>query len=227
MKSQFFLLNFFLLVLASMGFAQTANNKVALEIALINNQYRGDYGNGLWNFSDTAYPGVGLNLSYYLNPSFNIGIEGSYGNYGYRKSDVDRFSLRKLDAYFHVDYQLNNAFILIEQNKLSPFLTLGIGLAAYNDKFRPEDEQYLDRVTSGYDGIIPIGIGLKYEVSKRFALKYKYLYNFTNRDLRDENRGADNPIYQSIPGNDSYGKHVLSLAVTLGREFFYQPYHWR
>jgi len=227
MKTQFFLLIFSLLILASMTFAQTANNKMALEIGVINNQYKGDYGNGLWNFSDTAYPGVALNLSYYLNPSINIGIEGSYGNYGYRKSDIDRFSLRKFDACFHIDYQFNNVFILIEQNKLSPFLTLGIGLAAYNDMFRPEGGRYLDRVTSGIDIIIPMGVGLKYQVSERVALKYKYLYNFTNSDLRDENRGAGTPIYQTLPGNDRFGKHVLSLAITLGREVYYQPYRWR
>jgi hypothetical protein len=31
--------------------SQTADNKFALDINLINNEYKGDYGNGLWDFS--------------------------------------------------------------------------------------------------------------------------------------------------------------------------------
>jgi len=231
MSTKLLLLISFSFILASMALAQTAKNKMALEIGVINNEYHGDYGNGLWHISNTAYPGVALNLSYYLNPLFIIGVEWSYGNYGFKKSDINRFSLRKFDANVHVDYyfnnRFNNGFDLKEKNKLYPFLTLGVGFATYNDMFRPEDGRYLERVTSDIDIIIPMGVGLKYQVSERVALKYKYLYNFTNRDLRDENRGASNPIYQTLPGNDRFGKHVLSLAITLGREVFYQPYHWK
>ncbi|MEA4984346.1 hypothetical protein SDC9_35399 [bioreactor metagenome] len=197
--------------------SQTADNKFALDINLINNEYKGDYGNGLWDFSTAVYPGGGLNLSMYLSPSFNIGLEGSYGNYGYYLSGINRFSVRKFDADLHLDYKFNNGYILSKEAKFYPFLTLGAGLAAYNNNFRPEAERYPARVTDGLDLIIPLGAGLKYQISDRFAMQYKYVYNFTNRDLRDENRGASNPIYQSVDGNDRFGKHVLSFVFTLGK----------
>ena len=215
MKTRKFLLAILAGFFSSLLFAQTADNKFALDFNLIQNDYKGDYGNGLWKFND-AYPGGGLNLSMYLNPSFNIGLGGSYGDYGYFLSKIDRFLVRKFDADLHLDYKFNNGYILSKKAKFYPFLTLGVGLAAYNDNFRLETERYPERVTDGLDLIVPLGAGLKYQISNRFAIQYKYVYNFTNKDLRDENRGAEVPIYQSVDGNDRFGKHVFSFIFTLG-----------
>lgn len=197
--------------------AQTADNKYALDLNLINNEYRGDYGNGLWDFSDRFYPGGGLTLSRYLNPSFNVGLSGSYGNYGHYIDNVDNFNLRKFDADLHLDYKFNNGYLLSEKAKLAPFVTLGLGFATYNDNFRDPAIRYIDHVKQGADFIVPVGAGLKYQISERFAMQYKYLYNFTNKDIRDENRGASYAGYQSVAGNDGFGKHVLSFVFTLGK----------
>jgi outer membrane protein OmpA-like peptidoglycan-associated protein len=196
---------------------QTAERKFALDFSLINNEYKGDYGNGIFDLRTAIYPAGGLNLSVYLNRSFNAGLGGSYGNYGFYSDEGFRFSMRKIDADFHLDYKFNNGYLLSKEARLYPLLTLGVGLAAYNDNFRLTSDQYPERVTSGLDLIIPLGAGLKYQINNRFALQYKYLYNFTNKDLRDENRGLNAIFPRNLEGNDRFGKHVLSFVFTLGK----------
>lgn len=92
--------------------AQTEDNKFALDLNVIANEYHGDYGYGIWRTGNTVYPAGGLGLSYYLNPSFNVGLSGSYGSYGFIRDAANRFSVNKFDADLHLDYKFNNGYIL-------------------------------------------------------------------------------------------------------------------
>ena len=198
-------------------FAQTEDSKFAIELNGIKNEYQGDYGSGLWNFQqENMYFGGGLNFSLYLNPSFNLGLGGSFGGYGFKKDDINRFFMRKADYDVHLDYKFNNGYLLKKTAKFYPFLTAGVGLAHYDASMH--DTPYLEEVTKGIDFIVPVGAGLKYQITDGFALAYKYLYNFTNQDIRDQNRGAEKPIYQEVKGNDRFGKHVFSVIFSFGKK---------
>ena len=65
--------------------AQTADSKFAIGLGLIQNEYNGDYGSGIFNTNETWYAAGGLSLGYYLTPSFDLGLQGSYGQYGFRE----------------------------------------------------------------------------------------------------------------------------------------------
>ena len=206
--------------------AQTADIKLAVDLGVIKNEYNGDYGNGIFNFNQQMYPSVGIGLGYYLSPSFNLGIRGSYGDYGFKESDVNYFRGTKLDMSLYTQYKLNNGYILKKDSKLSPFLTIGLGFATYGinsaiDKSGTDPGLYPTIITRGADVILPVGAGLKYQISDRFAIQYQYLYNFTSSDIRDENRGvnffgsASHPSYKG--GNDAYGQHIFSIVFNIGK----------
>lgn len=196
--------------------AQTADNVFAIELGTVKSEYTGDYGSGIWKFG-TNYMGAGLSLAAYMNPSFDLGLRGSYGNYGYWKDQINNFAGKKLDVSLFGRYKLNNGYILSEEARLSPFLTFGVGLATYSRDKQIDNGPDPRIITGGADFIIPLGAGLKYQITNGFALQYQYLYNFTNKDGRDENRGSANPIYQTKTGNDAFGEHILSLVFSIGK----------
>ena len=210
--------------------AQTADYKFAIGLNVIRNEYNGDYGNGIFNFTQVMNPAGGLSLAYYLNPSFNLGLQGSYGDYGYYENAINRFSGRKLDGSLFTNYKFNNGYLLKKDSRLSPFLSLGVGFASYSINSRLDKSGTnltLDPIiiTKGIDLIIPVGAGLKYQITQAFAIQYQYLYNFTNSDVHDQNRsgGVVNTVFgtsahpYSMKGNDAYGQHVFSLVFNFGK----------
>ena len=199
--------------------AQTADKKWALGLNLTRSEYNGDFGNALWNFDQKYFgQGGGLSLATYLNSSFDLGLQGNFGQYGYFKDAINRFAGDKLDASLFLHYKLNNGYILSKKAKLSPFLSVGLGIASYTRS--NGDNDIYPRIIAGTDYILPVGAGLKYQIGKGFALQYQYLYNFTNHDNRDEIRGhttPDRPIYSAKSGNDAYGEHLFSFIFSLGK----------
>src|SRR5665647_2672734 len=117
--------------------AQTADYKFAIGLNVIRNEYNGDYGNGIFDFKQILYPSTGLSLSYFLSPSFDLGLQGNYGAYGYIENTknlvktVNQFQGAKLDASLYIHYKFDNGYILQKNSRLSPFLSLGIGGAKY------------------------------------------------------------------------------------------------
>ena len=225
MKNKNLLLLAFILATQLMN-AQTADIKVGFDVSVIKNEYNGDYGNGIFNFKQQMYPSGGLGIGYYLNPSFNLGLRTSFGDLGFKETIANSFRGRKFDMSVYTQYKFNNGYILKEDSKLSPFLSVGLGLAAYGinsslDKSGVDATLYPTIITKGVDLIIPVGAGLKYQISERVALQYQYLYNFTSSDIRDQNRGpqffgsSSHPANKS--GNDAYGQHIFSIVFNIGK----------
>jgi len=198
--------------------AQTEESKIALGLNFVRNEYNGDYGNGIFNFNQPWYIGGGLSLSTYLNHSFDLGLQESYGRYGYTETNANQFEGTKIDLSLFTHYKLDNGYIFKKESKLSPFISLGVGFVAYaiNNSATP----YPTIITKGNDLILPVGAGLKYQFTRSFAIQYQYLYTFTNADNHDENRGpnffgsSSHPKYKS--GNDAFGEHSLSLVFSFG-----------
>ncbi len=212
-----------LLIATQFASAQTANNKVAIGLNVARTEYIGEYGNGLFNFSQGMYPAGGLSLAFYLSPSFDLGLQGMYGNYGFFESNVNQFEGAKLDGSLFARYKFNNGYIFKKESKLSPFITLGVGFASYstNNSATPWPTIIVDKP----DVIIPVGAGLKYQINDNFGIQYQYLYNYTNSDNHDQNRsgGVDNKVF-GTPGNpdilrgfDRYGEHIFSFVFSFGK----------
>lgn len=206
--------NFILFVIVTLFFnttliAQTVDNKIAFGINAVSTEYFGDYGNGFLRL-DRIYPAYGLSISGYLSPSFDLGIQGTFGKYGYFKSITERFFGNKFDVSLFGHYKLNNGYILGKYDRLSPFVALGIGFATYSRNPDYDYGEFPTIVTKGADFIIPFGVGLKYQLSEGVAIQYQLLYNFTNHDLRDENSRR----FPEDNRNDAFGSHVLSFIFS-------------
>ncbi len=203
MKRKNLLLLLVLLTSSALQFvnAQTEENKTAISISIGKNEYNGDLGNGLFNFNQTHLFG-GLTLATFISPSFDLGVEGNYGAYGYENS-LNKFLGYKYDGFMFLNYKFNNGYIMKQESKLSPFITAGIGLAGY---VRSGNNTMIN--TFPLDLIVPVGVGLKYQISELIAVQYKFLYDFTNHDEHD--------LIRKTGRNDHFAEHLLSLNFTLG-----------
>ena len=200
-----------LVAFASLLTAQTEDNKFSVGLSGGLNEYNGDLGNGLFKFKPINPLGA-LSLSTYVSPSFNLGIQGSFGKFGYKGSYLNplmdatqdiEFGGNKYDGFMFLEYKLNNGYLLSKESKFAPFLTAGIGLAGYL-------ENNNDGMIQPFpvDLITPVGAGLKYQFTDNLALQYKYQYSFTNHDEHDLTRMVDN--------NDGFGEHLLGIVISLG-----------
>jgi outer membrane protein OmpA-like peptidoglycan-associated protein/opacity protein-like surface antigen len=192
--------------------AQSSDNKWALGLHGGKNEYNGDLGNAMFDWGRAYYGYVGGSLNRYLNPSFDLGFAGTYGHYGYYEWDENMWGA-KMDFSLMLSYKLNNGLILSETSRFSPSLFGGAGVALYHgftedSMFGFVDTDESHRIDAdGADLIYFLGAGLKYQFTKRFALKLESSYNFTNNDHRD---------FIVENGNEAYLKHNIGLIFTLG-----------
>ena len=200
--------------------AQTIAKDFAVGLNFVENEYNGDYGNGIFNFNKGIYPALGVSLTKNITSSFDIGLQGSYGKYGFYVNPINRFTGLKFDASLFIHYNFNNGYFLKKESKLSPFISVGFGLATYGinpllDNSGKDPTLYPTIITKGVDFIIPFGVGLIYKLTNSTLIQYQYLYNITNRDNHDENQGPDyfdksNGKFGK-PGNDAFGQHIISI----------------
>lgn len=179
------------------SFAQTFEKRWAIGVYGGKTEYNGDWGKALFDFSKAFYPNVGISLSRYLNSSFDLTVFGNYGEYGYRKDAVSGFFGHKTEASLLLSYKLANGYILNENVVIAPYLIAGGGFAHYAG----------DRIWNGRDYILPLGAGLRINLSKRVALQYQLLYTLTDQDKRDGYNRRD---------NDNYATHTFGFVFNFG-----------
>jgi len=186
--------------------AQTANNKVAIGLYFGKNEYNGDLGNGIFNFNKAFYGFGGVSFATYISPSFDLSLQGNYGNYGYfpTSNTLTNILGAKYEGTLSLHYKFNNGYLLSKELKLSPFVELGMGFASYSKN----GQSVIDRInTGGSDFIVPLGVGLKYQFNDAFALQYKFVYNLTNKDDRD---------FVVSGSKDKFAEHSIGLIFSFG-----------
>ena len=198
----------FLLVLLSASqlfYAQNADKRFSLGLSLGKNEYNGELGNGIFNMNVAPYGFLGLTFSTYISPSFNFGAQGNYGDYGYFVSSTQNIYGKKFDGSLFVDYKFNNGYILKEKSFVAPFVEIGAGVATY------KSGNQTGRInTLGADLLVPVGAGLKFQLSENVAVQYKFVYNFTNHDYRDVMATSTDRV------NDAFAQHSLSFVFSFG-----------
>jgi OmpA-OmpF porin, OOP family len=230
---------FAFILLCQLSNCQSFNRKIAVGLSLGKTLYVGDYGgNGFFDFNhtDAALPqgflSSGFYINSYLSPSFDLGIQGNYSDYGYWFSEEYNFIAVKSEASVFAHFKLNNGFILREKSKLSPFLSLGLGVAVYSQNKQKDKGVYPRGDFNGLDFIVPLGLGLKYQISREFAIQYQYLYNMINSDNHDTHMGGTSgqPNYDfehQKPGNDAWGEHVFSVIYSISTIRFNKKNPWK
>ena len=210
----------FSILLTQQLFSQEIFKRFSLGVGMVKNEYNGDYGNALFNLSQKAYYSTSAFLSFNISPSFDIGVEASSGNYGYYIDIVNNFEGGKDDILCYLNYKFNNGYLLDLETPFSPYISLATGYAKYyiNNNATP----YPTIIRSDNDRIFSLGFGVNYKFTKKFSLRYEFLFNFTDSDVHDQNRGGEfSSIFgtEALPqykkGNDVYAQHILSLVYHL------------
>lgn len=136
--------------------------------------------------------GVKIFLGRYLSPSFNLRLEGSYGNLFYPK--VSFYPERTLavftqqnffDAAFLIEYKLNNNYLVKENSIIQPHVFIGFGTNNMN------------RDMNTY---FPFGAGLKFKVTNWLALNLETTYKV------------------NIDNSYSYLQHQAGLIFSFGKK---------
>ena len=226
MKKTFFII-FILFLLIQISKSQTVERKLAVGFSISKNLYVGDYGgNGIFDFGHTefnqGYLSLGMSVSTNLSPSFDIGFQGNYGDYGYWNTAYTNFLAMKYEASIFTHYKFNNSYIFSKNSRLSPFLLAGIGLSGYERNTIKDSIGYSPRGNfSGIDLIIQVGFGFKYEISGELAIQYQYLYNFTNHDYHDQHQAGADPFISNA--NDAFGELLFKLLASIFKSILSYP----
>lgn len=207
--------------LAIMGFAislnaQTEDSKWGLMLSGGKMEYNGDIGSNM--VFGTPFQGhIGARVARYLSPSFDVVLAGSTGRHGVDFStdsgntNVDQFLSNVFQANLGVHYKI------LKGKKFTPFLSAGGGYISYSPENGVGGFANRGEEESGWH--VPVGLGVKYQITDKFGLFYHSQYGFTGQDEYD---GAYpnaplNPIADG-DGNDNYLLHELGLGFLFGKK---------
>ena len=182
--------------------AQNADKKWAVGVLVGKTEYNGDLGNDFFQFSKDFNGFGSISLSRYINKSFDLSLQGTFGNYGYNKNNLQKFKGRKTDGFLLLDYKLNNGYMFKENALLAPYIVAGGGMdKTWNYSGSGSTIKF------GYDILFTLGAGLKCNLNDWIALQYQFLYSFTNNDDKDfmVSQRNDNFIEQSVGLVFSFG----------------------
>ncbi|MGF7138070.1 OmpA family protein [Roseimarinus sediminis] len=92
-------------------------------------QYRGELGNQLGKFAQWQ-GGYGLGLSYYLSPSFNVGLRSGYNYLSINNSETPPLSMfgNSYTVTGSIEYKFSNGYLLKENDLFQPYLKTEIGM---------------------------------------------------------------------------------------------------
>lgn len=201
---QAFLCFLMLSLFASLGHAQTNDKKWNLGLMAGFSVYAGDYGNSMRDFryeSIRQNPTAGLHISRYLNPSFDVALNTTFGSYGYYSNGYTIFKGDLFQGNLNLRYKLNNGYMLSEDSRLAPYLFAGAGMASFTGA----------RINEGLDYPILGGLGIRYRVSSKITLNYQATYGFFT--TAHYNPNASYPVPS---GNDKFMLHMVGIGLDLG-----------
>jgi len=181
-------------------YPQNADQRWSLGLSGGKTEYAGELGSGLFRWKPYYFHGA-VHLGRYLCPSFDLNVQFEHGAYGFFADETGNFRTVKTDGMLLLRYKFNNGYLLGKDIRIAPYLVTGFGFAAYAG-----DEYQAD--TGGPDAIIPLGGGLRLNITRSVSLQYQALYNFTGGDHRD--------LDDSSEGNDHFLSHTLGIVVSFG-----------
>jgi outer membrane protein OmpA-like peptidoglycan-associated protein/opacity protein-like surface antigen len=157
----------------------------------------------------------GLSLNRYLNKSFDLGLQATYGKIGYERVATTRlFDGTKIDGNLLLSYKLNNGYIFKTTAFIAPYLAGGIGFANFDNTsgtttFNPSTKDFTGppKTYSATEFIYTLGGGLKFNFSSSVALQLQSLYSFTSDKI---------DLYESN-SNDGYFANSVGLIFSFGK----------
>lgn len=190
-------------------FSQEVNAPWSLGVSVVKSEYRGDLGHNLFDWEGTQYYGAGLQVKHYINSAFDIGLDMSVSDLGYRNDLGDQFLSQQIQGSLRLQYKFNNGYLLSEASKVAPYLQAGVGYTMYNSD--PKRGANLSVIN------IPLTLGIKFRMSPRISLFIQSTYHLTDDDTMDMLAGDVN-TNNMVNGNDHFLNHQMGLTFSLGNK---------
>lgn len=193
-----------------------------------------DFSEERWNFAGGGY------VAYQLSPVFGANINVMGGSLGgikriTRNTEIAMPGLPptqhrnvKFQTDF-IDYTLNFTFNWVnllysdrtKERLVTSYLTGGVGFVSfrtlktglYNDEFVGSEgyvKQGTEKKSMTTETVFPVGLGVKFRLSRRFDLGLEYTHRFTFSDKLDATAG-------NTGANDSYSYAALTVAFKFGK----------
>ncbi|MFK8039011.1 MAG: OmpA family protein [Crocinitomicaceae bacterium] len=209
MKKIFLAATFLLGGTLTYSYAQNSSQDIAIGLQFGTIEYKGDLGNEFFKFSDGVHPSIGLNLSKYVTPSFDL-----MGKVRHGVLDRNSFSNKLYDFNILAKYKFNNGYLLKEESMFAPYVFLGIGdaLSIFTDVETGEKEAPLAEFN------LPMGLGFKFNITEKWSASLETHYNYFVSDRVDavvKGKWDDQFLYNAIgfsynfaSGKDSDGDGV-------------------
>jgi OOP family OmpA-OmpF porin len=187
--------------------AQTSDRKWNIGLHVGYKEYSGDLGSGFLHFDEkTATNTVtgGFTINRYLNKSFDFGVMGNYGSWGYFEDQnvVPTFKVDVLHLNGTFKYKFYNGYMIEESSFLQPYLIAGAGV----NVMTASSTNSMD----GDDLMGILGAGINFQLSDVVGLNYQmtYGYDFTSddRDLNSTTTPNDAMLMQTVGLNFNIGK---------------------
>ncbi|MDX1349992.1 MAG: OmpA family protein [Putridiphycobacter sp.] len=189
--------------------AQNSTEDIAIGLQFGTIEYKGDLGNEFFSFADGVHPSIGLNLSKYVTPSFDLMGKARHG-----MLDRDVFTNSLYHFTIAAKYKFNNGYLLKEESLFAPYVFLGIGdaLSIYTNVETGEKEAPLAEFN------LPMGVGFKFNITNQWSVSLETHYNYFISDRVDGvimGKWDDQFLYNSVgfsynfaSGKDSDGDGV-------------------
>ncbi len=179
----------------------------SIGISGVKSEYRGDLGHNLFDWKNTQYFGIGLQIKHYINPTFDMGLDLSMSDHGYWAGKSKNFLSKQYQSSLQLVYKFNNGYILKESSLIAPYLQAGLGHTTYkSDPKRGSNKSIVS---------IPLSLGVKVKVSRSVAMFVQSSYNLSNADDTDMMSGDIN-TNNMVNGNDHFLNHQLGFSFVLG-----------
>ena len=197
MKKVFLIAASFIGVAFSYLNAQSSKNDFSIGLQFGTIEYRGDLGNEFFTF-DGVHPSIGLNISKYVTPSFDLMAKFRHG-----LLDRNVFKNSLLDMNLTLKYKFNNGYILKEESLFAPYVFIGVGdaISIFTDVNTGDKQQPIAEFN------LPIGLGFQFNLTETFSVSLETHYNYVVNDELDglvQGKWDDSFLYNSIGFNYNF-----------------------
>jgi OmpA-OmpF porin, OOP family len=201
-------------LLAGFGcIAQSQEHRIGITVGGGSQKYNGDLGNGFQLKNEVWRGSVAVNANYYLNPSFDVGLNGSIGDFGFCQPHdmadkeaaledrcpgcLARVGLGNLSSRMYMGgallkYKFSNGYLLREDFRIRPYVYAGVSVNYLQDKMR------MNCIVEGNYLVVNSGIGARYYLNERFNVGYNLnIGYFTSDGLDFISRGRSDLFLQN------------------------------
>jgi len=198
--------------------AQTYAKRFGIEAMGGINEYGGDRGTRYFYMGSPTYQGGGVNLGYYLTPSFDALLSFDMGEIGHIDGSFEKEGFRASiwSVMPGIRFKFANDKILAKDSKFMPFLQGSWGVVNYVTKIRNAPDPARPQASfSRFAVQWAVGGGAKYALTPSLDIMFQILYNYTYDDNLD-GLPYDPWVHTRNKLMDAYITQRLGLAFNFG-----------